>query len=115
MAPQRGRNLSTDQRFTGVVDQLAGPAAPIYGLDEVFADPGVQHLDMVADAGGLSVGSMRLLRGAINIRGYRQPSYRPAPLLGQQTRTVLLGVGYDDESIDAFEASNTVCANAFTS
>lgn len=24
MAPKRGRNLSTDQRFTGVVDQLAG-------------------------------------------------------------------------------------------
>jgi formyl-CoA transferase len=87
------------------------PAGPINRLDEVFADEGVQHLDLVADAGGSSVGQLRLLRGAVEISGRARGAYDPPPLLGEQTHQILRDAGYDDDAIAKLEARAVVYAS----
>jgi crotonobetainyl-CoA:carnitine CoA-transferase CaiB-like acyl-CoA transferase len=95
------------------LDRLAAhdvPAGPINRLDEVFADEGIQHLDLVADAGGPSVGTMRLLRGAVEISGRTRGAYDPPPLLGEHTHEILRAAGFGDDAINDLEGRAVVYA-----
>lgn len=86
------------------------PAAPIYTLDEVFADEGVRHLNIVAESHGPAIGTMRLLRGAVDVAGEQRQSFEPPPLIGQHTRDVLVEMGYAGDEIVALEARDVVYA-----
>ncbi|MDT4971290.1 MAG: hypothetical protein QOG22_1433 [Pseudonocardiales bacterium] len=100
------------------LDRLAAndvPEGPINRMDEVFADEGVEHLDLVADAGGPSVGSMRLLRGAVEVSGRSHAPYDPPPLLGEQTDAILRDIGYNDCEIAELAARDVVYASPTTS
>jgi crotonobetainyl-CoA:carnitine CoA-transferase CaiB-like acyl-CoA transferase len=75
------------------------PAGPINRLDEVFADPGVRHLDLVREVEHPTAGPMRLLGSGITIARYDEAAVGPPPLLGEHTEAILRELGRDDAAV----------------
>lgn len=76
------------------------PCAPLYTLDEVFEDPQVQYLGMQAELNHPRMGSIRLSGSPIRL-SETPVSYRLAPpTLGEHSKEILKGLGYDDEMIE---------------
>ncbi len=75
------------------------PCGPIYSIDQVFADPQVQHLGMARKMQHPSLGTEEVVASAINISGYSKDIRLPTPDAGTSTDEVLRGVGYTDEQL----------------
>ena len=84
------------------------PCGPIYNMDEVFADPQVQHLGMAQAVDHPKLGRIELVGQAIKL------SRTPAKLetatgeLGQDTDAVLAELGYDAERTAQLRAKGVV-------
>jgi crotonobetainyl-CoA:carnitine CoA-transferase CaiB-like acyl-CoA transferase len=87
-------------------------AGPVYEFDEVFTDPQVQHLGVVADVEQPGYGRARML--AFPVRASATPAAirRPAPLLGEHTAEVLREIGLADAEIDRLAAAGAVALPA---
>jgi crotonobetainyl-CoA:carnitine CoA-transferase CaiB-like acyl-CoA transferase len=83
-------------------------AGPVYEFDEVFTDPQVQHLGLVADVEQPGYGRARML--AFPVRASATPAAirRPAPLLGEHTAEILREIGLADAEIDRLAAAGAV-------
>jgi crotonobetainyl-CoA:carnitine CoA-transferase CaiB-like acyl-CoA transferase len=81
---------------------------PIYEFDEVFADPQVKHLGLVAKMEQPGVGPMRMLGFPFAAAGARPDVRRPAPLLGEHTAEVLAEIGVAADEIDRLSASGVI-------
>jgi crotonobetainyl-CoA:carnitine CoA-transferase CaiB-like acyl-CoA transferase len=75
------------------------PAGPINRFDEVFADPGVQHLAMIQDVTHPTAGTMKLLGAGFSIEGHEEAEVAPPPLLGEHNDAILHELGRDDAEI----------------
>ena len=84
------------------------PAGPVYSLDQVFADPQVQALDMVGEVSTDAGKALRLMRGPISVDGVPPPIRKAPPSLGQDSRTVLRDLGIADGEIDALVKAGVV-------
>jgi crotonobetainyl-CoA:carnitine CoA-transferase CaiB-like acyl-CoA transferase len=91
----------TELRAAGV------PAGPIYRMDQVFADPQVQALGMVVPVGD-ETDRDHLVRGPLWMDGRPSAVRRRPPALGEHSRQILTGLGYDGASIDALVAADVV-------
>ncbi len=93
------------------VDKFAARSiavGPVYEFHQVFDDPQVQHLGLVADVDQPGLGPIKMLSSAIRATPSGPSMRRPAPLLGQHTREVLLEYGYDEARIAALAASGAI-------
>ena len=93
------------------VDRLeaAGIAAgPIYEFHEVFEDPQVRHLELVAEVEQPGAGKVKMLTFPGRASGTPPRIDRPAPLLGQHTAEVLGELGLSGEEIDRLAAAGVI-------
>jgi crotonobetainyl-CoA:carnitine CoA-transferase CaiB-like acyl-CoA transferase len=83
-------------------------AGPIYEFDEVFDDPQVQHLGLVAEVDQPGYGQAKML--AFPVRASATPATirRPAPRLGEHTAEVLGELGLARAEIERLAASGVV-------
>jgi crotonobetainyl-CoA:carnitine CoA-transferase CaiB-like acyl-CoA transferase len=84
-------------------------AGPVYEFHEVFEDPQVRHLGLVAEMEQPGAGRVRIL----GFPGRASPTppriHLPAPLLGQHTARVLEGeLGLEPEDIDRLAAAGVI-------
>ena len=79
------------------------PAGPVLRVDEVFADPQVRDLELVADAG-----PTRVLRHPVTFSETPTSVRSPAPEPGADTRDVLNALGYDTARIEELIAGGAV-------
>jgi formyl-CoA transferase len=84
------------------------PCGPINRMDEVFADPQVQHLGMAAPVQHGSLGKVEVVNQAVKLN--RTPSHiaRATPEKGEHTDEVLKECGYNDKAIAEFRARKIV-------
>jgi crotonobetainyl-CoA:carnitine CoA-transferase CaiB-like acyl-CoA transferase len=76
------------------------PCGPVLRTDEVFADPQVAHLGMVATVASPSLGPIGILRNAVTMAD-GPPTVRTAtPEAGEHTDAVLVELGLGDEEIE---------------
>jgi crotonobetainyl-CoA:carnitine CoA-transferase CaiB-like acyl-CoA transferase len=91
----------TADHWINVFDEAGIPCGPIYTIDQVFADPQVQHLRMAtpmrrsATAGG----DTRVVASPLNFSGLARDIRLPTPDAGDHTDEVLRSVGYSDAEI----------------
>jgi formyl-CoA transferase len=85
----------TDSRDTWLALLLENdvPAAPIYELDEVFADPQVQHLGMLRTVPHPKVGEIKLVGGGVGLSETPATIRTAAPGLGEHTDEILARIG----------------------
>jgi CoA:oxalate CoA-transferase len=77
-------------------------------VDEVMADPQVQHLGMPHEFQHPVAGTVRFSGSAVNL-AETPVSYRTAsPLLGEHTDAVLQGLGLDPTAITTLRAEGVV-------
>jgi formyl-CoA transferase len=84
------------------------PAGPINTMDQVFADPQVQHLKMAQPVHHPRLGPQQLVGTPINMAGIEDAIRLPTPDGGQHTEEVLAALGYDAASIAALKAKGVV-------
>ena len=84
------------------------PAGPVHSLDQVFADPQVQALEMVTQVTTDAGKKLKLMRGPITVDGELPPVHSAPPALGRDSRAVLLDLGISDDELDALIEAGVV-------
>ena len=84
------------------------PVGPINSLDEVFADPVVRHLGLIAEVDHPTAGRVRAPGIPVRLSG-TPPSVRtPPPLLGEHTDEVLRELGYSEGEIGTLKRDGAI-------
>jgi crotonobetainyl-CoA:carnitine CoA-transferase CaiB-like acyl-CoA transferase len=89
--------------------ETAGIACgPIYEFDEVFRDPQVKHLDLVAEVDQPGFGLVKMLGFPFRAPGQDMGIRRPAPRLGEHTAEVLAELGMAATEVERLAARRVV-------
>jgi crotonobetainyl-CoA:carnitine CoA-transferase CaiB-like acyl-CoA transferase len=83
-------------------------AGPIYEFDEVFEDPQVKHLGLVATVEQPGYGPARMLGFPVGASVTPATIRRPAPLLGEHTAEVLAELGLPKGEVERLAAAGVV-------
>jgi len=83
-------------------------AGPIYEFDQVFEDPQVQHLGLVAEFAQPGLGSARVLGFPSRASATPASIRRPAPLIGEHTDEILSELGVASDEVDGLVAAGVV-------
>jgi crotonobetainyl-CoA:carnitine CoA-transferase CaiB-like acyl-CoA transferase len=83
-------------------------AGPIYEFDEVFEDPQVKHLGLVATVEQPGYGTTRMLDFPVRASATPGTIRRPAPGLGEHTAEVLGELGLPPSEIERLAAAGVV-------
>jgi crotonobetainyl-CoA:carnitine CoA-transferase CaiB-like acyl-CoA transferase len=86
------------------LDAFGVPVARLNALDEVHADPQVQHAGSLVETRHPVIGPMRYPRPPFQFEGQGAFPTRHAPFLGDHTREILTELGIDEGEIERLEA-----------
>ncbi|HUN51950.1 MAG TPA: CoA transferase [Candidatus Sulfotelmatobacter sp.] len=91
-----------------ILNHAGVPCGPIYKMDEVFADPQVQHLGMAAPVRHPKLGDIRVVNQAVSLS--RTPSHIETATAekGEHTDAVLRELGYGESDIADFRKRKIV-------
>jgi len=96
-------NAAFSSRASGewidALNRAGVPCGPIYSIDQVFADPQVQHLGMAAPVDHPKLGSIRIVNQAVTLSRTPATMATATPELGEHTEEVLAGIGYGKADI----------------
>jgi len=84
------------------------PVGPINRIGDMLADPQVAAREMVVEVEHPKAGRTRALGMPVKFSETACAVKRPAPLLGQHTREVLVELGYDEAAIERLAAAGAV-------
>ncbi len=98
----------TSREWIETFNEAGVPAGHIYAIDEVFADPQVQHLGMAAPVRHPELGDIELVAQPIKMSASEFSVRRPTPALGEHTREVLEEAGFPLEEIDALVRAGVI-------
>ena len=82
-----------------LLNEAGVPCGPIYRIDEAFADPQVEHLEMAQPVRSPALGDITILGHPVSHGPRRLPIQGPAPELGQHNEAILGSLGYDAQQI----------------
>jgi crotonobetainyl-CoA:carnitine CoA-transferase CaiB-like acyl-CoA transferase len=98
---------SSDE-LIAMLNKAGVPCGPINRMDEVFADPQVQHLGMAAAVQHGTLGKIEVVNQAVKLSRTPSRIAHPTPEKGEHTEEVLKEYGYDDKAIAGFRARKIV-------
>ena len=84
------------------------PCGPIYSMDQVFADPQVQHLGMAPQVHHPELGDIALVGQAIKLSRTPADLRTATPAQGEHTDAVLAELGYTAADVAAMHAEGAV-------
>ena len=84
------------------------PCGPVYRMDEVFADPQVEHLAMTVPVEHPALGRLDILRNAVRMTDAPATVRAPSPDAGDHTGEVLAELGYPRAEIDRLRAQGVI-------
>jgi formyl-CoA transferase len=93
------------------IEILAGadvPCGPIYAIDQMFADPQVQHLGMEHPVDHPELGQINLVGQAIKLSAHQSRKGTPTPERGQHTSEVLSDLGLSSNEIQTLSDDGVI-------
>jgi crotonobetainyl-CoA:carnitine CoA-transferase CaiB-like acyl-CoA transferase len=96
--------------WINLLNEAGVPCGPVNEIDQVFADPQVEHLDMVRHVEHVRLGRLAVVRQPVNFSDIEQPdNFRlPAPDAGEHNIGVLEEFGLTADEIDELRVSGVV-------
>jgi len=91
-----------------LMEEAGVPCGPIYSIDQVFADPQVQHLGMAAPVKMKSRGDTHIVNSAINFEGIKKKVRSATPEAGEHTNEILKTIGYSDADIAKLKTKGVI-------
>ena len=91
-----------------IFNRAGVPAGPIYNIDQVFADPQVQHLRIAQGVKKRDKSTMNVVGQPFNMSRTRSKIAAPPPGLGQHTSEVLKEFGFKPKEIAALRAAKAL-------
>jgi crotonobetainyl-CoA:carnitine CoA-transferase CaiB-like acyl-CoA transferase len=98
----------TTAEWVVAFNEAGVPAGPVYRIDEVFADPQVKHLAMLAPTQHATLGRLDLLRNAVTMTDASSATRSASPEPGQNTDEILAELGVTTRDIDAFRGRGVI-------
>ncbi|HEX7053407.1 MAG TPA: CaiB/BaiF CoA-transferase family protein [Burkholderiales bacterium] len=98
----------TSAEWIEAFNRVGVPCGPIYRMDEVFADPQVQHLGVAAEVNHPRLGKFKIIGQAARLSRTPATVKTAAPDLGQHTDEILAELGYRPEEISQLRARKVI-------
>ena len=98
----------TTAEWVELLNEVGVPAGPVYRIDEVFSDPGVEHLAMIEPVEHPELGRLDIIRNAVRMTGVSSTLRSPAPGPGQHRSEILTEIGLSAVEIDELAAQGVV-------
>lgn len=98
----------TSAEWIDLLNKAGVPSGPIYKMNEVFADPQVQHLGMARGVENPKLGHQELVGQAVSLSRTNWALRRPTPGRGEHTEEVLRELGYNGQDIVRFRQEGVV-------
>ena len=98
----------TSAEWIKALEEAGVPCGPIYNIDEVFADPQVQHVGMTHPVSHDELGNINLIGQPINMSRYDPRTGTPTPNSGQHSDEILAEYGYDADHISKLRAEGVI-------
>jgi len=89
-------------------EEAGVPCGPINSIDQVFADPQVQHLGMAAPTRNDKRGEFSLVNSPINMEGLKRGVRMPTQEAGLHTDEILASVGYSSAELAQMRANGVI-------
>ncbi len=84
------------------------PCGPIYKMDQVFADPQVQHLEAAVTVKHPTLGEYRIVNQAVKLSRTPSSMVRATPEQGEHTDEILAEMGYSTAEIAELHTAKVV-------
>jgi formyl-CoA transferase len=98
---------NTVAHWVGLLNEAGVPCGPVYGVDEMFADPHVEALNMRLPVRHKRLGPLDLLRSPVTL-SRSAPRAEPTPERGEHTDAVLQEFGVTADKIASLRAENVI-------
>jgi formyl-CoA transferase len=98
----------TSQEWNDILAAAGVPCGPVYGYDQVFTDPQVQHRQMAVDIEHAKAGHLTITNTPLKLSATPGRVRLPAPVLGQHTDDILRRLGYDQATIAHYHDAGVV-------
>src|SRR3954470_4439639 len=98
----------TSAEWIEALNAIGVPTGPIYKMDEVFADPQVQHLQAAAEVSHPRLGRFKILNQAVKLSRTPASLKTATPEIGQHTDEVLKELGYADKEIATLRTQGAI-------
>ena len=89
----------TSVEWNDMLSAAGVPCGPVYGYDQVFDDPQVQHRQMAVEVKHPKGGRMTITNTPLKHSKTPGRVRLPAPVLSQHTDEILSRLGFDDATI----------------
>ena len=98
----------TSAEWIELLNKAGVPGGPIYTMDQVFADPQVQHLGITRKVAHPALGDVEVIGQPIALSRSKWEVRTPTPEAGEHTDSILAGLGYDAAAIAGLRARKVV-------
>jgi formyl-CoA transferase len=91
-----------------VLNAAGVPCGPIYAMDQVFADPQVNHLGVPVEVESRALGKFRVVNQAVRLSRTPARVVSAAPEAGEHTDEILAELGYGKDEIARLRAVKAI-------
>jgi formyl-CoA transferase len=98
----------TSAEWIALLAEAGVPCGPIYAIDELYADPQVEHLKMAQPVKLQDKSTVRMARQPVSLSRTPSRFAAPPPELGQHTDAVLKEFGFSAKDVAALRKANAI-------
>ncbi len=98
----------TTAEWMEVLTAAEVPCGPIYTINQVFADPQVQHLGAAVSVKSAKLGEIRIVNQAVGLSRTPARIATAPPEIGEHTAEVLAELGYSEAAIETLRRKKVV-------